>query len=259
MIDIQVDTSRLEAAMVEFATAGRKELVDVVRQQAGMLVGHVIALTPPGGSAGQSMSDDSGGITLAAKKRGEASIAADIAKIFPTSTLPTKTLDAMVANGYEFQTGKGHKDTVREVAESVDDLRRIHKFARNPKTGRTRKMKGGGMAITRKAVLRQYIRQEMAKVGKLNAGWLNAANELKTASRNVPAWIKRHGSRPGGVDVSERGYRVGIRIFNSQTWFPGNMESRVAIAVNRRERGLIKATEAILERRAKAAERRMGR
>lgn len=258
MIDVQINTVNLEHALAEFATLSRKELGEVTKQQAGMLVGHVIALTPPGGSRGQAMAD-TGGISLAAKKRGEAAIAADIAKLFPTSNLPADQLAAMVSRGFEFRTGKGHKDTVREVAESAEDLKRIHQFARSPQSGRTRKMKGIGMAITRKAVLRQYIRQEIAKVGKLNAGWLAAASALRTASRGTPAWITRHGRRPGGADVSDRGARIGIRIYNSQTWFPTGMEARVALAVARRERGLRTAMEAILARRAAVAERRMGR
>lgn len=258
MIEIRVDTRRLESALSEYANLARKDLGAVVKQQAGILVGHVIALTPPGGRKGEAMTD-SGGVSMAAKKRGEANIASDIAKIFPTSNLPIAALQGMVEQGFEWQVGRGQKATVREVAESVEDLRRVHQFARNPKTGRTRKMNGIGMAVTRKAVLRQYIRQEIAKTGKLSAGWLNAGIELRTAPRAMPAWIRRHGNRPGGADVSDRGGRVGIRIFNSQVWFPGNMSTRVALAVARRERGLQKACEAILEKRARAAERRQGR
>lgn len=258
MITATVDTSNLETALAEFAALTRKDLGEVTRQQAGILVGHVIAITPPGGKGGEAFTD-SGGIGLSAKKRGEAAIAADITRLFPTSTLKHDTLVGLVNAGFEFQTGKGHKDIVREVAESAEDLRRIHQFARNPRTGRTRKMKGIGMAITRKAVLKQYIRQEMAKVGKLNAGWINAARELKTAARAVPAWITRHGAGRGGADISDRGSRIGIRIFNSEVWFPNGMDARVALAVKRRENGLKKAMEAVLERRARAAERRMGR
>lgn len=258
MITAKVDTSNLEGAIAEFAQLTRADLGEVSKKQAGILVGHVIAITPPGGKSGEAFTD-SGGIALSAKKRGEATIASDIAKLFPTSNLPHDRLVAMVADGFEFQTGKGHKDTVRDIAESVDDLERVHQFARNPRTGRTRKMKGIGMAVTRKNVLRQYIRREMAKVGKLNSGWIAAGTELRTASRNIPAWIKRHGSSAGGADISNRGGRISIRIFNTLTWFPQGMEARVALAVRRREAGVRKAMEAVLERRATAAERRMNR
>jgi hypothetical protein len=255
---MQADTRGLEDAITEFAKVARKDLGDVVKQQTGILVGHIIALTPPGGKGGDAM-NDAGGISLAAKKRGEASIAADITKLFPTSKLPHEQLAAMVAGGFEFRTGKGHKDTVREVAESTEDLRRIHQFARNPRSGRTRKMKGIGMAITRAPILKRYIRQEIAKVGKLNAGWLAAASALRTSKRATPAWITRHGNRPGGADVRDTGPKIGIRIYNSQAWFPASMDARVRISISRRERGIYVAMESILKKRADAAERRMGR
>jgi hypothetical protein len=258
MITVQADTRGLEKAMFDFAMTSRKLLGDVVKQQTGILVGHIIALTPPGGKGGDSM-NDAGVISLAAKKRGEASIAADISKLFPTSKLPHDQLASMVAGGFEFRTGKGHKDTVREVAESSEDLRRIHQFARNPRSGRTRKMKGIGMAITRAPILKRYIRQEIAKVGKLNAGWLAAASALKTSKRATPAWITRHGNRPGGAEIKDVGPKVGIRIYNSQTWFPASMDARVRLAIQRRERGIYVAMEAILKKRAQAAERKMGR
>lgn len=257
MIDVKVDTSRLESAISEFALLTGKELAEETQRQAGILVGHVIAITPPGGKGGEGFTD-SGGISLAAKKRGEAVLAADISKLFPTSRIPHDRLVGMVQAGFEFRTGKGHKDIVRDIAETEEDLARVHQFARNPTTGRTRKMKGIGMAITRKAVLRAYIRREIAKVGKLNAGWINAARELHTASRAVPAWITRHGPGRGGSSVLRRAGRIGITIYNQETWFPQGMEGRVALAVARRERGLVKAAEAILERRARNAKRRMG-
>jgi hypothetical protein len=59
--------------------------------------------------------------------------------------------------------------------------------------------------------------------------------------------------------VRNSGPGISIRIFNAQTWFPQGMEARVALAVQRREYGLKKAMEAVLERRAKAAEKRQGR
>jgi len=258
MIAIAVNTSAFEAAIAEFARLTRKDLAEVAKQQAGILVGHVIAITPPGGKGGEAFTD-TGGISLEAKKRGEAVIAADITRLFPTSKLKHETLVGLTNAGFEFQTGKGHKDVVREVAETAADLARIHKFARNPRTGRTQKLKGGNMAITRKGILKQYIRQEMAKVGKLNAGWINAARELKTAGRAVPAWITRHGAGRGGANVTDRGPRVAITVYNSEVWFPSSMDARVRLALRRRENGLQKASEAVLERRAKAAERRMGR
>lgn len=256
MIDVMVDTSNLETAIAEFATLTRKDLTEVTKQQAGILVGHVIALTPPGNGAGVS---DTGGISLAAKKSGEQRMAADIAKIFPTTRLAPAAIDALIANRHEWEGPNGTKLLTHRRANTLSEMKTVHQEARNPRSGRTRAMGGRFTAIVRPALLKQYIRQEIAKVGMLNAGWLAAATELKTASRNVPAWIKRHGNRPGGAYVSDQGPRISIMIYNSQAWFPQSMEARVALAIQRREYGLKKAMEAVLERRTQAAERRMGR
>lgn len=261
MIDVDVDTSNLEAALEEFARLTRKDLGEVTKQQAGILVGHVIAITPPGGGKGQNFSD-SGGIDLAAKKRGESRVAEDISKLFVTTRLPEPVIDRLV-NDRDFEwenpVAGGRKVLVYQRANSQADVALIHARGRNPRNGRTRQAGGGLMAIARPALVKAYIKEAIKKVGLLNAGWLNAARELKTASRAVPAWITRHGAQGGGADVRDAGSVVRLRIFNTQTWFPAGMEARVALAVRRREHGLKKAMESILERRAKNAERRQGR
>jgi len=264
MLDVQVDTSNLEAAIAEFAKLTRKELGEVTKQQAGILVGHVIALTPPGGGKGQPLGD-SGGITLEAKKRGESRIADDISKLFVTTRLPEPVIERILYDetfrDYEWKNpvAGGRDVRVFHRANSIADIAIIHQRGRNPRNGRTRQTGGGSMAITRPALVKAYIKEAIKKVGLLNAGWLNAARELKTASRAVPAWITRHGAQGGGTDVRNSGPGISIRIFNTQTWFPQGMEARVALAVQRREYGLKKAMEAVLERRAKAAEKRQGR
>jgi hypothetical protein len=256
MIDIAIDTTSLEASIAELAHMTRKDLGEVTKQQAGILVAHVIAITPPGHAAAIS---DKGGIALAAKKAGEASIAADIAKIFPTTRLSPGAIDGLIAQRHQWLGPTGIKLLTHVKANSISDMKLVHAQARNPKSGRTRAMGGRFAAITRPALLKEYIKQETAKIGLLNAGWIGAATALKTAARNVPQWIKRHGRRPGGADIRDSGPMISISIFNSQTWFPGDMQRRVADAVRRREAGLIKAMEAILERRAKAAQDRMNR
>jgi hypothetical protein len=46
MITVQADTRGLEKAMFDFAMTSRKLLGDVVKQQTGILVGHIIATWP---------------------------------------------------------------------------------------------------------------------------------------------------------------------------------------------------------------------
>ena len=256
MLDIQLDTSNLEASIAEFAKLCRKDLGTVTKEQAGLLVAHVIAITPPGQQAAMS---DQGGISLAAKKQGEARLASDIARIFPTTRLKPQAIDALMEQRHEWQGPNGSKLLTHVRANSLAEMAAVHQAARHPRSGRTRAMGGRFAAVTRPALLKAYIKEQLGKVGLLNAGWIAAATQLKTASRNVPQWIRRHGRQPGGAEVRDSGPMVAIRIFNSQTWFPGDMQRRVAAALRRREFGLKQAMEAVLARRAKAAQARMNR
>ncbi len=256
MFDVKVDTSRLEAAISEFAAVSRKDLGEAMRQAGGTMVGQLIGVTPP---AHAETLSDTGGVTLAAKKAGEARIAADIAKLFPTTKLKDDAVIGMVENGHKWVAANGRTYPVSEFANTEADLKRIHKAARNPRTGRTSAAYGANMAVTRTQIRKAYIAAEKKKVGLLAAGWLNAARELQTNGRYIPQWIKRHGAGPGGADVREANGKVGIRIYNSNAWFGGGWERRLQYVASRGEKAMKKAMEAALERRAKAAERRMGR
>ncbi|MES2995907.1 MAG: hypothetical protein V4733_03765 [Verrucomicrobiota bacterium] len=256
MVSAKINTGPLQAGMREFANVARKDLGEVAKQQAGILVGHVIALTPPGSGG---VSTEAGGIPLIAKKSGESRIAADIAKIFPTTRLPEAKIDALIDARHEWEGAGGQKLLVFRRANTLPEMKIVHREARNPRSGRTRVKGGRFAAIVRPALLKAYIRQEKAKVGVLNSGWLAAARDLKTASRNVPAWIKRHGASNGGSSVAGSGASTSIRIYNNLTWFPSGMAGRVQIAVSRRTSGLKKAVETMIERKAKAVQRRLSR
>lgn len=258
MFETHVDTSGLNAALKEFAKTSRKSMEKVTREQSAIMVAHLIGHTPPGEMKGRSI-NDRGGITAAAKKRGEASVAADITSLFPTVRMADDKVFSMIESGYKWGTGRGRK-IIRDFATSPQDLKRIHRFARSPSTGRVRTgSTGQNMALTRGAIRREYIKQQKKKVGTLNAGWLRAARELKTAKRNTPAWITRHGAKPGGVHFRSTKSGLTITMANNMPYMPRNMASRVSRAVQRREHGMLEAMEAIIERRAKQAERRQGR
>jgi hypothetical protein len=257
MITVQIDTRRLNAAMQEFARLARKDLDFVVRQQAGIMVGQLIALTPPATSKGENMTDR-GGINPAAKKAGEARIAADIQALFPTTKLKEPEIMGMMEAGFEWGTGRGKK-VIRQFAATEADMERIHKAARSPATGRVRTgSTGQNMALTRSAIRNAYIKRAIQRVGELNAGWLNAARELNTAKRATPAWITRHGPKRGGVSVARVPQGISITVSNRVPYFPKDMEQRIQRVVARRYQGLRKAIEAMIERKAKQANRRMG-
>ena len=257
MLNITVDTRELQAAMAEFAREARKDLDKIIREQAGLLTGHMIALTPPAAGRGQAM-NDRGRISLEAKKRGEAAVAADIAALFPTTRLRESAVMGMIDAGFEWGSGRGKK-VIRDFAPTEADLARIHRASRGS-FGRVRLgYTGGNMALTRAATRRAYTRAMQRRVGLLNAGWLNAARELRTARSATPAWITRHQPGPGGIALSRTPTGLQIRIANRLPWFPRDMESRVERAVRWRTKGLRKALQSMVERRSRRANQRMGR
>lgn len=258
MLTIHADTTQLREVMREFSRVSRRSLDDVIRQQAGVITGYMIALTPPAASRGQALSAR-GGVSNSAKKRGESRVAADIAALFPTTKMREGKIDGMIDAGFEFGTGRGRKK-ITQFAATEADLVRIHQAARSKSTGRTRTgSTGQNMALTRSGIRSAYIKSMQKQVGKLSAGWLRAAKELRTAKRNTPAWITRHGSKPGGVSFARMPGGLTVTMENRMPYFPRDMESRLNIATRLGTQGLRKGIAAMLEREAKKANARMAR
>jgi hypothetical protein len=259
MIQLKIDTSKMEAALADFAKEARKDLGAMMKSQAGILVGHMIALTPPASGKGHQMSETNGGEDHSAKRRGEDSVEADIRKIFIPTKLSEKRAAGAAAAGFSVRpAGSQRAMIVRDTAFDLAKMKKVHGYARNPLSGRTRSLNGLSLALTKAGLLNKYIRQEQRKVGLLSAGWLTAARAMNTTKRSTPAWISRHGQQPGGATMQVGGSVVSIRVFNNQRWFPGDMGQRVQLAIDRRERGMRKATEAIIARRARTAQRKQG-
>ena len=255
MLEIKADTRNLEAAIAEFATLSRKSLRDTYLRTASTMVGQLIGITPP---SHQETMGDFGGVTLAAKKYGESRAAADIAKLFPTSGRPQERVQGMIDRGFMWRNANGHRYQAFGTAYSLGEMAWIHRTSRNFKTGRTRIH--GNMAVTTKALRRQYIASQIKNVGKLSAGWLNAARELKTPGRYTPAWITRHRGRPGGADISPAASsNVRIRIYNSNSWFGGGWDKRFRHVATRAETRLKSDIERELAKLVRKAERRQSR
>jgi hypothetical protein len=256
MFDIDVDTSNLERVMRDFAKQANKEMDEIVEKQAGMLVGHLIALTPPAAAKSQAM-NDSGGIKPEARKRGENRIKADLAVLFPTARMKPENAKAMVKAGYQFGTRRGRK-TVKMYAESIADLRRIHQLARSKSSGRVRTgTTGQNMALTRAALKNEYFKMIKGDVGILSAGWMKAARKLQTAKGKTPAWITRHGTKPGATEFRHSKSGLTITIRNKMPYFPKDYARRFQRAIDRREYALKTALQAMLDRKAKRATQRM--
>lgn len=250
MFTAEIDTSQLNILISQFAKESRKGTDEIIMKQTAIIVGHLIAMTPPGKSKGRNLTKK-GGIANSAKKLGESSIKADIHSLFIKTKEKPEKIRGMIKNGFRWGTGRGAK-RIPEYADSVADLKRIHNKARSGTTGRVKTGSvGQNMALVRASIMNEFIKTQIKKVGILNAGWLRAARMLGTVKRATPAWITRHGPRNGDVTLKNRRFGLAVTVSNNMSYFPKNMESRIKQAVRYREIGLKIALNKMLERKAK--------
>jgi len=247
MFHVDVDTSKLNKAIAEFTASSKDELDEVIKKQTGIIVGHLIAVTPPGRASGHDFNKE-GRIATSAKKLGESQIRSDLAKLFPTTNMKPESIWANIERGRLWKTHLGERQ-VTFYADSVYELRRAHQKARNRRTGRVRIGNStANMALTKARIKNQYTKEQIAKVGLLNAGWLQAAGVLKTKA--VPKWITRHGRQSGDVRFKRSNFGLSITVSNRMGYYPTKLQKRMQMAVDRRTHAIVKALEAMAERRA---------
>lgn len=244
MFESQVDTTKLFKAMKQLSVVLDKDIDEVVEHQSKLMVGQLVGQTPPGGPKGTT--GNNGNITSSAKKYGEAAIKADIASLFPTTRKPEKIIDGMIAGDHRWDTKLG-KRRLKQKALTLSDMKRIHQKSRSPRTGRVRKGKSSEyMAISRASIKNQYQKELIKNVGMLAAGWNRAARELKTSKGAIPAWVKRHQDKPGGVSFRNTKSGLTINLYNNMSYFPRDIDRRLQRVVKWRTHAILKQLDYVL-------------
>lgn len=213
---VRIDDSQMQRAITRLLEETKREHSVVLREQARGIVRRIIDLTPPANGKTK------GG---AAKKAGEATLRADIFKVF----LPVKA---------------GTAEHVPIAAE--------HARWRGP-NGRVRR----GLAVDEKIrvnrnQLAEYLRQELRKVGWLAAGWNAAALALRVP---IPAWISRHGTGHSTSSIKATASSIEI-IMTNGTKFAGrarDLERRVKLAVQTQAAALLRRMEHSTNKAAKSS------
>ena len=260
MITANVDTSKLNLAMAKFAKETRKGLEEVIELQTRSILTNLIAITPPGKRRGGDFLNKKGFISSAANKNAKIKIASDVAKLFPTTAIKDeKRILGMIERGHKWRHTKSPK-AVGSFANSMGELRRVHEQGRNPKTGRVKiNNSSQRMAVTRKALRNQLVKELQLNVGILNAGWRRAFNRLRPVSSSMPAWIKRHGAKPGDVDFKKTRHGLTIIVSNKVGYYPKDSIARINQAVSKTQRGIEKQIEKMAASKAAKASARMKR
>lgn len=160
------------------------------------------------------------------KKIGEATVRGDLAKIMTGTRRATDVLPQVIHRRFRDRRGRVRKD-----------LRSDKKDSRY-RVGR--------------AELRAYQQLRLGKVGFLAAGWNAAAAKLGT---RLPAWITRHGTRFGSIEITLNDRGMFIRIANAVPYV-GNisgLERRIQWALDNRALQMTKQLENLAVKRAARA------
>jgi hypothetical protein len=223
--DLYIDSPAFDAAVRRLAMVSGRSFEEELSNQARLFVEDVIKVTPP---FHQGKGQQAG----AAKKAGENSVDRNLGRIFAE-------VDLLGSRRVTHLFGRtdlpGLPYVVAEPERRVD----VEGIYRQAKAGarsasKYRFSRQQNYVDRRKvAVIRK---REKARIGWLAGGWNAAAQRMGS---KVPAWVRRHGSAPGQIEVMMGGGRewLVIRLTNAVPYATkvGGMEKRVAFALRKRE------------------------
>jgi hypothetical protein len=241
--DLYVDSPTFDAAVRRLAMVSGRSFEAELSNQARLFVEDVIKVTPPF-HAGKGQQSG------AAKKAGENSVDRNLGRIFAEVDLVGSRRVTHLF-GRTDVPGLPYVVPARERATDVEGIYRQAKAgARSASKFRFSRQLN---YVDRRKV--QAIRKrEKARIGWLAGGWNKAAQRMGSSAA---AWVRRHGSAPGQVEVMMGGGRewLVIRITNAVPYATkvGGIEKRVAFALRKREDAMKRNYERIMR------ELRMGR
>jgi hypothetical protein len=247
VIVAEIDAWGLTEALREFAELTRRDVEAETRRQAGLLIGNLIAVTPPSSGQGGTIRE---GFVLSvdARRAGEARVGADVSQLFAKTRAAESAVRRWIAKGRKPRDGSR---APTEYVATVEEAKRFHLAQRSRATGRASRT--GPRAWAPTGVVKDYTARAKANVGRMASGWVRAANTLGTPSRYVPAWVRRHGatfgwcnvvaSPDGGIDITAANATPGIGKLH-------DVERRVRWALKTREQALYKQMLAIAAKRA---------
>jgi hypothetical protein len=216
-------TKFLEASRRLALLAGKRTPMEVMTLHMRQFVSNVLAITPP-----------AQGELSGARKRGEATILADLLTIAQPVTVAGSMKDAK-RRGLMLMT--------------TEELLALHAAQRNPQTGRVRREQREARFVSQ-SDFNEVLRGLVELVGILAAGWNPACAKLGVS---VPAWIKRHGTRYGSVELVSTATTLRISMVNDVPFADAvtGLQRRVTFALRQTANELEKGYAAALARAAR--------
>ena len=208
-IKLEIDTSRFNRALGEFALHSKKTGAEILLDQSRLFIQKAIRLTPPG----QGRESPS-----AARKMGEESVKDDLHRIFrPKDPSYLEYLeriagtDKVISNVLRRKDGTPYLIDFDVILFGRDSLVPFHEAHRSKTTGRVFKSNRdvttgrrsidqgrGDIAFVPEDNYAWFERRAIARVGVLASGWNKAALLLNA---KVPPWIARHGLGRGDISI----------------------------------------------------------
>lgn len=197
-LDVDIEIGALQRAMIRLAEVTGKKFAAVVLQNSRLIAWNLAHNSQPYG------------MTLAAKKTGEAAVLRDIGRVFSSGAAIFKQLkeqDEKLAKAfYKHLKGGGYGAAERLLRKqtSIQDRNApifapldpdLHQQSRN-RRGRVNRHRAAQIVPDAKDIQR-YAKSRALYVGFGKAGWITAGSQLGKITR-VPAWITRHRGRAPG-------------------------------------------------------------
>jgi hypothetical protein len=218
MITRKINVASVLRDLKKYRGAFERTVKEVVDTEARGAVKDGVQATPPFYSRAAPTADNPGKWETVggseAKKAGERKVESDAAALFVGKELKGKRMIPHLFGDYEpdvgnkppYYTPTTERYPHPSVIWAVRLKRKFESGAR--RIGRGRKQ----AYYVEQRKLNKAIRERKRKVGNLAAGWNAAAAQLGV---QMPAWIKRHGSKNGRVTVRKTATSYSIRITNS--------------------------------------------
>ena len=122
---------------------------------------------------------------------------------------------------------------------TLQDPRAIHQRLRDLRTGRINPRNLKKPYPVDASALRSLLRELLARVGELAAGWNAGADKLGV---KLPAWVSRHGPRRSAVSIvnSFRQFRItltnAVKYVNNVADYDRRIQSALTIQANKMRR-----------------------
>jgi len=213
------DMTALNKSLDNLLVHSKRSRRELVTTAAKGFVRDVVAITPPAGAGVKG---------AAAKRRGEAAVLGDLAKL---------AVPAVAA-------GRG------AVLADADTLLAAHAASKTA-AGRVNP-RNRQLLLVSAATFNRVLRILQGRVGWLSAGWNAAASNLGVS---LPAWVKRHGNSQGEARVETTSGRFRLTLTNA-VGFVGNVrayERRVQAAINMQAGKMHRQAAALLAKAARKA------